>query len=56
MTSFVIDFEMYKEIRSNVVDRLHTLTEKKHGIAFLEGGKQQTQYEGGMYSSIPHKV
>ena len=56
MTSFVIDFEMYKEIRSNVVDRLHTLTEKKHGIAFLEGGKQQTQYEGGKNSSVLFKL
>lgn len=45
--SFVIDFEMYKEIRSNVIDRLVGMAGKKHGVALLEGGKQQTQYEGG---------
>ena len=40
---------MYQEIRSNVVDRLVGMAGKKHGIAFLEGGKQQTQYEGGSF-------
>lgn len=38
---------MYKEIRSNVIDRLVGMAGQKHGIALLEGGKQQTQYEGG---------
>lgn len=50
--SFVIDFEMYKEIRSNVIDRLVGMAGKKHGIALLEGGKQQTQYEGGKVRTL----
>ena len=45
--SFVIDMEMYKEIRSNVIDKLVSMAGKKHGICFLEGGKQTTRYEAG---------
>ena len=48
MCSFVIDMEMYAEIRSNVIDKLVSLAGKKHGIAFLEGGKQTTRYEAGI--------
>jgi singapore isolate B (sub-type 7) whole genome shotgun sequence assembly, scaffold_10 len=39
--------EMYKEIRSNVIDKLVSMAGKKHGICFLEGGKQTTRYEAG---------
>lgn len=45
--SFEIDMTMYAEIRSNVIDKLVSLAGKKHGIALLEGGKQQTRYEAG---------
>ena len=47
MCSFVIDMSMYAEIRSNVIDKLVSMAGKKHGIAFLEGGKQTTRYEAG---------
>lgn len=39
--------DMYKEIRSNVIDKLVAAAGKKHGVAFLEGGKQTTRYEAG---------
>lgn len=38
---------MYKEIRSNVIDKLISYAGAKHGIAFLEGGHQTTRYEAG---------
>ena len=40
---------MYKEIRSNVIDRLEKEAGKKHGVCILEGGKQTTRYEAGLY-------
>lgn len=43
---------MYAEIRSNVIDKLVSLAGKKHGIALLEGGKQQTRYEAGTDLSV----
>ena len=48
--SFKIDMSMYKEIRSNVIDKLISYAGAKHGIAFLEGGHQTTRYEAGEYS------
>ena len=45
--SFKIDMSMYKEIRSNVIDKLISYAGAKHGIAFLEGGHQTTRYEAG---------
>lgn len=50
--SFEIDMTMYAEIRSNVIDKLVSLAGKKHGIALLEGGKQQTRYEAGTDLSV----
>lgn len=45
--SFKIDMSMYKEIRSNVIDKLISYAGAKHGIAFFEGGHQTTRYEAG---------